>query len=117
MAGKPEPMSVFDQIKTGLEECLAHAKGELTLATVRVPAPPPRVDAKTIASVRRKLHMSQTVFAATLNVSPRTVQSWEQGLRVPNEASLRLIQIIDSNPVVVERLFSEPKGLYAASRC
>ena len=107
MAGKPEPISVFDQIKTGLEESLAHAKGELTLATIRVPAPPPKVDAKKIASLRQNLHMSQTVFAATLNVSPRTVQSWEQGLRVPNEASLRLIQIIASNPIVVENLFSD----------
>lgn len=115
MAGKPAPIGVFDQIKTGLEECLAHAKGELTLATVRVPAPPPKTDAKKIVSLRRKLHMSQTVFAATLNVSPRTVQSWEQGLRAPNEASLRLIQIIESNPVVVEKLFSDTQGLYAAS--
>lgn len=111
MAEKPEFISVFDQIKTGLEECLSHAKGELTLATVRVPAPPPKVDAKKIVSLRRKLRMSQTVFAATLNVSPRTVQSWEQGLRPPNEASLRLIQIIASNPVVVERLFSDTQGL------
>ncbi len=31
MAGKTPSMGVFDQIKTGLEDCLAHAKEELTL--------------------------------------------------------------------------------------
>ena len=49
-------------IKTGLEECLSHGKGELTLATVRVPAPPTKKDAKKIASLRRKLRMSQKVL-------------------------------------------------------
>ena len=115
MTTKTRTMSVFDQIKTGLEDCLAHAQGELTLATVQVPAPPPKVNAKKIASLRKNLRMSQTVFAATLNVSPRTVQSWEQGLRAPNEASLRLIQIIESNPVVIEGLFSDNRRLTTAS--
>ena len=100
-------MSVFEQIKSGLEDCLAHARGELTLVTIRVPAPPPKANPRKIAAIRRNLHMSQSVFAATLNVSMRTVQSWEQGLREPNEASLRLLQIIGTQPSVVEALFSE----------
>jgi len=107
MAKKTAPMSIFDQIKTGLEDCLAHAKGELTLVTVRVPAPPPKSTPRKIAAIRRNLHMSQSIFAATLNVSMRTVQSWEQGLREPSEASLRLLQIIGTQPSVVEALFSD----------
>ncbi len=107
MAKKAATMNVFEQIKTGLEACLAHAKGELTLATITLPAPPPKTDSKRIASLRKNLHMSQAVFAATLNVSTKTIQSWEQGLRVPNEASLRLLQIIDAQPSVVNMLFSE----------
>jgi putative transcriptional regulator len=107
MANKTKSMSVFEQIKTGLEDCLSHAKGELTLATIRVPAPPPKANPRKIAALRRHLYMSQSVFAATLNVSTKTVQSWEQGLREPNEASLRLLQIIGSQPSVVTALFSE----------
>lgn len=106
MAGKTQSMSVFEQIKTGLEESLAHAKGELTLVTTTLPAPPPKANPKRIAAIRRNLHMSQSVFAATLNVSMRTVQSWEQGVREPNEASSRLLQIIGTQPSVVEALFS-----------
>ena len=107
MSSKTGQGSVFEQIKTGLEDCLAHAKGELTLVTIRVPAPPPKAPPRRIAALRRTLHMSQSVFAATLNVSTKTVQSWEQGLREPNEASLRLLQIIGTQPSVVNVLFAE----------
>jgi len=106
MAKKTAPMSVFGQLKTGLEDCLAHARGKLTLATIEVPAPPPKANPRRIVALRRNLRMSQSVFAATLNVSTKTVQSWEQGLREPNEASLRLLQIIGAQPSVVEALFS-----------
>ncbi len=100
-------MSVFDQIKTGLKECLAHAEGDLTLVTIPVPAPPPKATPRKIAALRRDLRMSQSVFAATLNVSIKTVQSWEQGLRAPNQASLRLLQIIRAQPSVVDAFFAE----------
>ena len=42
--------------------------------------------------------MSQAVFARLLNVSTKTVQSWEQGTRKPSRAALRLIQIFGKNP-------------------
>ena len=107
MAKRKSNMSVFAQMKAGLEDCLAHAKDELTLATVQSPAPPPKADARKIVAIRHKLRMSQSVFAATLNVSMRTVQSWEQGLRTPSDASLRLLQIVGTQPAVVEALFAQ----------
>ena len=45
--------------------------------------------------------MSQAVFAKVLYVSPKTVQSWEQGVRVPSKASRRLIHIFAEQPGVV----------------
>ena len=42
--------------------------------------------------------MSQAVFARMLNVSTKTVQSWEQGQRRPSQAALRLIQVFRQNP-------------------
>jgi putative transcriptional regulator len=45
--------------------------------------------------------MSQGVFARTLNVSVKTVQSWEQGERKPSQAALRLLQLLDANPEAV----------------
>lgn len=42
--GKRKPL--FDRLKQGLEEGIAHTKGELTLKTVEIPEEPPEIDAK-----------------------------------------------------------------------
>ena len=42
--------------------------------------------------------MSQAIFAQVLNVSTKTVQSWEQGQRKPSHAALRLIQVFREDP-------------------
>ena len=109
MSKKKRTLSVFEQIKSGLEDSLAHSRGELSLPeiTVALPSPPPKTDAKKIAALRRNLRMSQTVFAATLNVSKKTVQSWEQGIRSPSDASLRLLQIIRKRPDVVDTIIAD----------
>jgi putative transcriptional regulator len=89
---------IFERLKQSMEECLAHAKGELTLKTVEVISEPPEIDAATLAALRRAAGMSQGVFAGLLNVSPRTLQSWEQGHRQPADASRRLIQMFAERP-------------------
>lgn len=92
---------LFERLKQGLEEGIAHAKGELTLKTVEVPEKPPEIDATTLAEIRSQAAMSQAVFARVLSVSTKTLQSWEQGLRKPSEASRRLIQVFTTRPEVV----------------
>jgi putative transcriptional regulator len=93
--------SLFERLKSGLQEGIAHAKGELTLKTIEVPEPPPEIDAKTLVALREQAKMSQGVFAKMLFVSPKTVQSWEQGTRAPSKAARRLIQIFAQRPGVV----------------
>jgi putative transcriptional regulator len=92
---------LFDRLKAGLEEGIAHAKGELTLKTIEVPEAPPEIDAKTLVALRRAAEMSQAVFAKVLFVSSKTVQSWEQGVRVPSMAARRLIHIFAVQPAAV----------------
>lgn len=99
--------SVFEQIKAGLEDSIAHSKGRITLATTVLPAPPPRAGPRDVARLRRRLNMSQGVFAAVLNVSVRTVQSWEQGVREPSDVALRMLQILRQRPeIVTSELFT-----------
>lgn len=92
---------LFERLRQGLEEGIAHARGELTLKTVEVPEEPPEIDAETLVALRSQAAMSQPVFARLLNVSPRTVQSWEQGVRRPSHASRRLIQVFSQHPEIV----------------
>jgi putative transcriptional regulator len=52
--------------------------------------------ARQIREIRNRVRVSQGVFAALLNVNPSTVQKWEQGKVKPQNAALRLLNIIDS---------------------
>lgn len=88
----------FDRLMKGLNECLQHARGEITLRTIEIPEPPPHFKSKDVLKLRQRCKMSQGVFAAVLNVSVKTVQSWEQGERKPSRASLRLLQIMAAKP-------------------
>jgi len=93
-------LPVADQIRKGLEEAIRHAKGEVTLKTtmLEVPDRPPELGAEDVTRIRLNNQMSQAVFARLLNVSPKTVQSWEHGTRKPSQAALRLIQVFEQNP-------------------
>ena len=93
-----EPL--FERLKAGLEEGIRHMKGEIALktTTLELPDRPPEVGAEELVNLRVARGMSQAVFARMLNVSTRTVQSWEQGQRKPSQAALRLIQVFRHNP-------------------
>jgi putative transcriptional regulator len=54
-----------------------------------------------IRELRNRVRVSQGVFAALLNVNPSTVQKWEQGKVKPQNAALRLLNIIDSKGIDV----------------
>jgi putative transcriptional regulator len=51
-----------------------------------------------IIKLREQFNCSQAVFARLLNVSVKTLQAWEQGLRVPSDAALKLLTIAKHHP-------------------
>jgi putative transcriptional regulator len=104
MNEKAHTLSVFEQIQSGLEDSIAHSTGRLSLVTTELPEPPPKPGPQAIAAIRKKHHMSQAVFAATLNVSTKTIQSWEQGRRKPSDAALRMLQLVDEKPDIVTHI-------------
>ena len=99
MTTKRPPL--FERLKQGLEEGIAHVKGDVSLRTVEVPEEPPEIDGKTLAALRAQTDMSQALFAKMLSVSPQTVRNWERGVHSPSETSRRLIQIFSQHPEVV----------------
>lgn len=98
----------FGELLIGaLEEAVAYKKGELSglrvdrhefTARGTMVNQPPSYDAAAIRRIRSRLKVSQPVFAGMLNVSSSTVQAWEQGVRAPDGASLRLLEIAENNP-------------------
>lgn len=87
----------FKELKEGLEEALAYSEGMVTLKSefIEIPEPPKEYRATDIKKIRKSGHYSQGIFAKILNVSIRTVQAWEAGVRVPSHAALHLLEIID----------------------
>lgn len=56
--------------------------------------PVKQFSAAEIKNIRAKNKASQGVFAAYLNTSCATVQSWEQGKKKPNGPSLKLLNLV-----------------------
>jgi putative transcriptional regulator len=79
------------------EEALAIARGNLV---------PPRVfDAQNIevATLRRKLGLSQEKFAARFGLNLGVLRDWEQKRRNPDQAARTLLAVIEREPDVVAR--------------
>ncbi len=89
-----------------VEAMAAHVRGErkLTLRTrtLTLPEPLPPLRPKEVAAIRRQLNVSQSVFAAWLNVPKVTAVSWEKGRRKPTGAALRLLDLIRKRPEILQ---------------
>lgn len=51
-----------------------------------------------VREVCEKLSLERSTFAQVFGVSPRTVESWEQGRRRPGGAAGVLLRIANTNP-------------------
>ena len=91
--------AAFENIKLGLQEAIAHAKGEA--GGVRLHRPRV-VDVK---ALRAKVGMTQEQFAARFGFSIATLRHWERGDRSPHGPALVLLNVIEHNPqAVIEAL-------------
>ncbi|MFB1011576.1 MAG: helix-turn-helix domain-containing protein [Thiopseudomonas sp.] len=63
-----------------------------------------QVQPNEVALARVKTGMSQAQFAEALDISPRTLQEWEQGRRQPSGAARTLIRIATRRPEVVREV-------------
>jgi putative transcriptional regulator len=93
-----------ERLKAGLLEGIQYAQGKINLRTAEVPMAPPKFSSKAVVRLRQSAGMSQAVFARLLNVSSKTVQSWEQGQRQPSQAAQRMLQVFQEQPVMVYKV-------------
>lgn len=99
MKKKPIPFNAEDLIRS-VEEVRDAVTGrrKLTLRTTNLPKPAPMLTPKDVQRIRARLKVSQSVFAAMLNVPTVTAISWEKGRRQPSGAALRLLEIAREHP-------------------
>jgi putative transcriptional regulator len=90
---------LFGELVESLGEALEYSRGaQVNARTTVLPAPPKPMSKQEIIKLRQRLNYSQAVFARLLNVSVKTVQAWEQGVRVPSDAALKLLSVAKHHP-------------------
>lgn len=95
-------VKIYDELNQSLTGALAYERGEqVDLRVVELPPAPKAMKPREIRKIRESLNASQAAFAHYLCVSPKAIQSWEQGVRRPRSAALRLLTIARSNPRVL----------------
>ena len=99
--------TAFESIKQGLQEAIAHAKGDARGVRVHLPR---TIDVK---AVRVKVGMTQERFAARFGFSMATLRHWERGDRTPRGPALVLLKVIERNPQAVSRPWCD----YLAKGC
>ena len=75
----------------------------LTLRQLKEMAPPTAIRSVNVAGLRKRLGMSQGVFARKYGLSVGTIRDWEQGRSHPDGPARVLLQVIDREPKAVER--------------
>lgn len=68
-----------------------------TVRTVEI-SDPAVYRAKDVRATRDRLHVSQTIFAKLIGVSPELVEHWEQGICAPRGIARRLLDEINRDP-------------------
>ncbi len=98
---KKKKVKIFSDLAQSLRESLAYEQGKRPpLRVTELPPPPKPLRPREIRAIRQSFNVSQAVFARIINVSPNAVESWEQGVRRPREATLKLLTIAHKHPEV-----------------
>jgi len=93
---------LFGDMMLSLNQALQYSRGEqINARTTVLPAPPKPMSRQEIIKLREQYNCSQAVFARLLNVSIKTLQAWEQGVRVPSDAALKLLTVAKKHPEVL----------------
>jgi putative transcriptional regulator len=101
-AKRKKKLKLFDELKNSLQDAIAYERGRHPGLRIReLPLPPKPLSPREIRAIRQAFNVSQAVFARIINVSPNAVESWEQGVRRPREATLKLLSVAHKHPEIL----------------
>jgi len=95
---KKKDKKKYRQEETDKSSSESKKPGALDLRAVEIPPPPKPMKPAEIRALRASMNASQALFARLLNVSSNAVESWEQGIREPRQATLKLLHIARKSP-------------------
>ena len=100
---------VYDRVKAGLTEALEVARGNAKPTRLYVPAE------INVRSIRKKLELSQEVFAQEFGFTPNQIRDWEQGRHRPLDGLRAYLMIIERNPQAVLDLLRKGAASHTVS--
>jgi len=98
----------FDDLLASMKQGADHAAGKITARTHQLTKRAEAFSGEEIAAIRKRINVSQSVFADLLNVPKATAISWERGLRSPSGAAVRLLQIAKNSPKALLKTAAHP---------
>ena len=98
----------FDDLLDSMQQGADHAAGKITARTHQLTTRAEAFSGEEIANIRKRMNVSQAVFADLLNVPKATAISWERGLRSPSGAAVRLLQIAKNIPKALMETAAHP---------
>jgi putative transcriptional regulator len=87
----------FESIKAGLNEALAHSRGQRTNVREH------RIAHVDVRQLRADIRRTQEQFSSKFGISLPTLRHWERGDRKPQGAALVLLHVIAKEPKAVLR--------------
>jgi putative transcriptional regulator len=63
------------------------------------------VDNNFVKNLRKKLNMTQLVFASVIGVTKKTVEKWEQGKNPVKGAAARFLYLLDLKPELINEFY------------
>lgn len=91
-----------------VEQGLKHTQGEISLreSVAQLAPTPPDFSSSAIKKIRSQFDLTQELLAQLLGVNSSAVKHWEQGIRKPSPSVRRLLQIIQADPNILEKIAS-----------
>ena len=86
---------LFNELLKSVQEGARILKGEQS------PTRTIEVTPQSIRETRQKYNLTQNEFAQLLDVSPRTLQNWEQGRREPEGPAKVLLKVAEVHPEAI----------------
>lgn len=96
---------LFAELVEGFDALENQRAGKGTLKTVTVVyQKPTSVTAAEVISLRKKLNVSQAVFARFMRTEVKTIENWEQDVCKPNTHAAILLKLVEKNPKLLDEI-------------
>ncbi len=95
----PKRTALGLRLEAAAKEIARYRRGEIALETYEIRVP----DQIDVAELRRRLGLTQRLFAARFGLDVTAIHAWEQGRRRPDRAARVLLAVIAKEPEAVRR--------------